>query len=248
MKSVNLSKNTRNKTRKNMKGGSLKTSYGSVILPKGTKLYHASVGKLCTLPSKPVLFMTLHPSEWHMEDAHISVVELQREVTLLFMIKGIRHMRLFSSLNNYIENKNKNLAKMDYNKIKCWLPYLKKENLDGWFSSIENKAPIEFAILNEPSVLKIVECSPIEYNWTNSYYNNNMELIPKNWGTKYKISSYNNPIKFILNSRFKPQIEEYIRVVSEQDIDGTAFSLILKNADISYFDAPLEKIDWCTTV
>jgi hypothetical protein len=75
-----------------------------------------------------------------------------------------------------------------------------------------------------------------------------MELIPKNWGTKYKISSYNNPIKFILNSRFKPQIEEYIRVVSEQDIDGTAFSLILKNADISYFDAPLEKIDWCTTI
>jgi hypothetical protein len=240
-----LEKKTRSKTRKNMKGGSLRTSYGVVILPKKTRLYHASSNKLCDLPSKPVLFMTLHPSDWYAEDSHISVIELQKEVTLLFMVRHIRNMRIFSSLNNHIGN-GKNLEKMNYEKIKCWLPFFQKEKLDGWFSSIENKNTIEFAILNDPSILKIVECLPIEYNWMNSTINNNMELIPKNWGTKYKISTYNIPIKMILNSRFKDIIETYMQQVSEQDPYGTTLSLILKNASITYIDAPLENIKWCS--
>jgi len=237
----------KNKTKRKiheMIGGALKTSYGTVILPKGTRLYHASVNKLCSLPQKPVLFMTLHPSEWYSEDSHISVVELQRDVSLLFMVKQIHRMRIYSSLNNYL-NKNNNLAKMNYEKIKCWIPFLEKENLDGWFSSIENKTAIEFAIINDPSTLKIIDCMPINFNWTNTNYNDNLQLIPKNWGTKYKISSASLPIKLILNSRFKQQIEDYQKQVLEEDPYGTAFSVLLKNADISYFDAPIEKISWC---
>lgn len=229
-----------------MKGGNIKTSYGTVILPKGTRLYHSSITKLCELPNKPVLFMTLHPSEWYAEDSHISIIELQRDVTLLFMVKYIHRMRLYSSLNNYLENENSNLAKMNYEKIKCWLPFLKKENLDGWFSSIENKTAIEFAVLNDPSILKIVECLPITFNWVNSSYNNNMEIIPKQWGNKYLISSLKLPIKFVLNSRFKSQIEAYEKQVAEEDPYGTAFSVLLKNAEIKYINAPLETIKWCS--
>lgn len=236
----------KNKTRKNMKGGSLKTSYGVIILPKGSLLYHASMGELCTLPLKPVLFMTLHPSEWYMENAHISVIELQKETTLLFMIRNIRGMRIFSSLNNYLGNNNTNLAKMNYEKIKCWLPFLQKESLDGWISSIENKSAIEFAILNNESILKIKKCLPIDYNWANSTYNNNMELIPKKWGTKYPISSQLLPIKLILNSRYKEQIESYKKQIAEEDPKGSAFSILLENANIKYIDAPLENISWCS--
>jgi hypothetical protein len=182
--------------------------------------------------------MTLHPSEWYAEDSHISVIELQREVTLLFMVQSIHRMRVFSSLNAYLENGASNLAKMDYEKIKCWLPFLKKENLDGWFSSIENKTSVEFAVLNDPSVLKIVECLPIHFNWANSTYNK-----PKNWGTTYEITK--TPIRFVLNSRFKSQIEEYERQVARDDPDGTAFSVLLKTATIDYIEAPLETIKWC---
>jgi hypothetical protein len=234
-----------NKTRKAMRGGSLKTSYGVVILPKGTRLYHLSTNKLCSLPQKPVLFMTLHPSEWYIEDSHISVVELQREVSLLFMVKYINRLRIYSSLNNYLGNQNTNLAKMNYENIKCWLPFLKKENLDGWFSSIENKTAIEFAILNDPSVLKIIECLPIKFNWNNTSYNSNMELVPKKWGSKYPISSLTDPIKMIINSRFKEQIENYQIQIKEQDPDGTAFAVLLKNAEITYIDAHLDTIKWC---
>jgi hypothetical protein len=228
-----------------MRGGNIKTSYGIVKLPKGTRLYHASTNKLCTLPPKPVIFMTLHPSEWYAEDSHISVIELQRDVSLLFMVKQIHRMRVYSSLNNYLGNQNTNLAKMSYERIKCWIPYLEKEALDGWFSSIENKTAIEFAILNDPSILKLVECAPIAFNWTNANYNNDMKLVPKKWGNIYTISSLTKPIQMILNSRFKPQIEAYLAQVAEEDPDGTAFSILLKNANITYIDAPLEEIKWC---
>ncbi len=233
------------KTRRRMRGGNIKTSYGIVKLPKGTRLYHASTNKLCTLPPKPVIFMTLHPSEWYAEDSHISVIELQRDVSLLFMVKQIHRMRVYSSLNNYLGNQNTNLAKMSYERIKCWIPYLEKEALDGWFSSIENKTAIEFAILNDPSILKLVECAPIAFNWTNANYNNDMKLVPKKWGNIYTISSLTKPIQMILNSRFKPQIEAYLAQVAEEDPDGTAFSILLKNANITYIDAPLEEIKWC---
>jgi hypothetical protein len=59
------------------------------------------------------------------------------------------------------------------------------------------------------------------------------------------LDSMRSGIKLILNSRFKQQIEDYQKQVLEEDPYGTAFSVLLKNADISYFDAPIEKISWC---
>lgn len=234
------------KTRKRMKGGSLRTSYGVVTLPMGTRLYHLSTNKLCSLPqTKPVVFMTLHPSEWYAEDSYISIIELQKDVSLLFMINQIHKMKLYSSLTNYLSNQNTNLAKTDYNRIKCWLPYLRKEGLDGWFSSIENKTAIEFAIRNDPSILKIVECLPIQFNWANTKYSTTMNLIPKQWGIKYPITSLTNPIHMVLNRRFESQIEAYKRQVAEEDPEGTALSILLKNAFITYIDAPIDTIKWC---
>jgi len=218
----------------------LKLSYGVVILPKGTRLYHTNIGKACSY--KPVLFSTLHPSEWYMENAYVSIIELQRDISLLFMVKMIYKLRVISAFNDYLGIPNSNLIKQNYNKIKE--DHLEKEQLDGWFSSIENKTTVEFAIINTPSVLKIIDCVPIRFNWNNSSYANDMTLIPKKWGTEYPISSVEIPIKCILNSRFKPMIEEYQKQISEEDPRGTAFSILLENADISYFDAPLEKIQW----
>lgn len=235
----------RGKTRRRIKGGSLRTSYGIIKLPMGTRLYHLSTNKLCSLPqTKPVIFMTLHPSEWYSYDSFISVVELQRDVALLFMVKQIHRMRIYSSLNEYLGNQNTNLAKTDYDKIKCWLPYLRKENLDGWFSSIENKTAIEFAIRNDSSLLKIIDCLPIQFNWANTNYSTNMNLIPKRWGVTYPISSLTNPIHMVLHRRFEPQIEAYKQQIAEEDPEGTALSILLKNAYITYIDAPIESIKW----
>lgn len=230
-------------TRKKRKE-SLRLSYGVVILPKGTHLYHISGEKLCTLPNKPVLFTTLHPSEWYMEDTYISVIELQRDVSLLFMIKAIHRLRIISALNDYLGIPNSNLQKQNYNKIKEWLPFFHKENLDGWFSSIENKSAVEFAIMNDINILKIVNCIPIRFNWNNSSYNKDMIIIPKQWGTEYPISSIKIPVTFILNRRYKPMIETYRKQIEDEDPRGTAFSILLENAKVIYFDSPLETIRW----
>ncbi len=242
-----MDKSTR-KTRKKMRPrtGSLRNSYGVVILPKGTRLYHASIKNLCTLPNKPVLFMTLHPSEWYTEDSYISVIELQREVTLLFMIRNIRRMRIFSALNNYLGIDNSNLYKMNSTKISGWLPYLRNENLDGWFCSIENKGTVEFAITNDPTILKIVECKTIKRDWINVNYTENMNLIPKRWGNQYPLSSSTIPIRFVINRQFQNQIESYQKEVAEDDPCGTAFSVLLENAIIEYIDAPVNTIHWIT--
>lgn len=203
-----------------------------------------SVKERCTLPSKPLVFTTLHPSEWYMEDTYISVIELQRDVKLLFMINAIHRLRILSALNTFIEDNNLNLAKQNSTKIQKWLPRFQEAGLDGWFTSIENKSTIEFAIRTDPSVLKILECHPIRLNWKNSWYTQDMNIIPKNWGTAYPLSSLEKPVKFILNSRFKPMIEAYQKQIAEEDPRGTAFSVLLENAEISYFDAPVEKVKW----
>ena len=226
-----------------MEGG-LRSSYGTVHLKKGTRLYHTSTTELCTLPNKPVLFLTLHPSEWHIENTHVSVIELQRDVSLLFMVKLIRSIRIFSSLNDYLDSNSNNLTKMQYDKIKTWVPHFKEESLDGWMSSIENKTAIEFAVINDPAIIKLVDCLPIQYNWANSTYNNNDELVPKNWGKLYPLYTKEYPVQMHIHSRFRPQIESYKKIMEESDKLGTAFSVLLDNAEITYFDGPVNVIKW----
>lgn len=228
------------KTRKYKR--TLRSSYGYIRLPKGMCIYHASKSELCVLPEKPILFTTYHPSEWYTEDAYISVIELQKDIDLLFMIQNIRGLRIFSSLSNYLEPPGNNMSKMNYENCKKWIPYLQKESLSGWISSIENKTAIEFAIINDPSILKIVKCNPIQYNWKNATYTNEGTFVPKQWGNIYSIS--NKRVKMHIHRRFKPQIESYIETILQEDKNGTAFSLLLDRADISYFDANIEKIRW----
>lgn len=221
----------------------LLSTYGVVIFPKGSRFYHASFNQYCNLPKKPMLFTTLHPSEWYSQDSYISVIELQRDIRVLFMIQLIRNYRIYSALNNLLEYSNTNLAKMNESKLKEWVTYLKNENLDGWLTSIENKTTIEIAIRMDSSILKIVECNPIQMNWINSKYLNNT-IIPKQWGSLYPITTTKAPVKIIINKHFKEQIEKYQTDMAEEEPQGTTFSILLENADIQYLDSPMEKVSW----
>ena len=178
--------------------------------------------------------------------AFVSTIELQTDVSVLFMVESIRGMRVYSALTTFLGKNGSNLAKMKTENLLKWIPLLQKENLHGWFSSIENKTAVEIALMNDDSVIKIVDCKPLQYNWTNSKYNNvfgSFSLVPKKWGT-YEISTMSRPVKIRLNRRFQSQIEEYQKRVEEEDLRGTAFSVLLENAEISYFDAPLQKCVW----
>lgn len=222
---------------------SLRTSYGTVILSKGTKLYCM---KHTYRIGDPVLFVSLHPSEWSLSgNTKIITLELKKDISLLFMISLIRNLSIISAINTFLGNTISNLFKNDYEKIKNWIPYLQKEQLDGWLTSIDNTDTIEFAIINDPSIFKVMDCKPIYFDWCNPTYIKDSfdkyRFIPKNWGIHYSISKES---KMILNSRFKPQIEAYIHLIKNEFPKETILYTMFINAGIEYIDAPEQKIRW----
>lgn len=234
---------TRRKTRRKPRVSGLRASYGEVLLRKGTRLYHTSPTAMCERPDKPMIFTTFHPSEWYRNSEDVvSVIELQQDVSLLFMVQGIRHLRIFSALGNLLDKPGSNLMKMRIEYLTKFRPWLEKEQFDGWFSTIEGKTAIEVALINNPAVYKVVECAPIQWSWNNSTIGNDGALVPKKWGSVYPVV-IPTP-RLTLNARFRPQLEAYIAEIARDDPGGTAFSRILEEADIRYVDAAAALIKW----
>jgi hypothetical protein len=83
-------------------------------------------------------------------------------------------------------NKRGNLSKMNNSKLLLFSTQLKKNNFDGWFTSINNKTNVEVALINNSNLYKLLKTDKLNENWINSYYENNI-LIHKNWGFNYPI-------------------------------------------------------------
>ncbi len=157
------------------------------------------------------------------------------------MINEIRNVRVYSSLNLLCGN---NLAKTNCDNLSKFVEYLKYENFDGWMSSIENGTAVEVALINDPALFTIKSVEPLEFNWKNANYNNSGELVPKNWGSKYTISSKTYPILLDVHIRFKTRIEKYVETIARNEPFGTALSIILDNAYIKYHDGNIHNIKW----
>ena len=224
----------------------LKEVYGEMILKKDIILYHTSeeIFNNKSEEEKPILFCTFHPSEYGMIGDYVTMVKLKRDVSLFFMIEDIKKARIYSALSILINHKNGNLAKRHKEELEFFTKQLKKDNLDGWFSSIENKGTVEVSLINDKNLYEIVETEPLMNNWNNGNINNNVIKI-KNWGMKYKVYSIEYPVIFNINERYKPMLEKYIDFEKEtQLINQYIFQKILKNAIIMYHKYNYKKIDW----
>lgn len=224
----------------------LKEVYGEMILKKDIIVYHTSeeVFNYKREEDKPMLFCTFHPSEYGMIGDYVTTVKLRRDVSLFFMIEDIKKARIYSALSTLINHKNGNLAKRHKEELEFFTKRLKKENLDGWFSSIENKGTVEVALINDKNLYEIVETKALMNNWNNGNINNNVIKI-KNWGTKYKVYSTEYPIILNINERYKPIIEKYIDFEQETKlINQYILQKILKNGIITYHKYNYKKIDW----
>jgi hypothetical protein len=228
----------------------LRDIYGEVILKKGCILYHTSDEPFIYRPEKPMLFCTFHPSEYGMIGDYVTIIKLKKDISILFMIEDIKKARIYSSLSTYIDHKYGNLAKRNNNELHFFKDQLKKENFEGWFSSIENKGTVECAIINNTDLYKAYKSKLLKYNWKNGNINNtlnntiNNTVNIKNWG-KYSISFIKKPIILNINIRFKKMIERYIDFeIDSKLINQYIFQMILKNAIIKYHDIPYQKINW----
>jgi hypothetical protein len=192
----------------------LKSTYGSLIIKKDTILYHTTDEEFYYNPKKKLLFTIFHPSEWVGYDSeYIMRIRLKRDINVLFFISGFRKHYV---LSNQAEKKSTAFLK----------------NLDGWLASIENRSHVEVAILNDPTIFKVISFEPLRKNWRNG---NCLGGIPecKNWGTLYPISSRSLPVVFQLNEKYRRLIEEYIQYGLESKYPFEyALQVILENAII----------------
>ena len=68
----------------------LRDKYGEMIIKKGTVLYHTSDNQFTINNSKPMLFLTFHPSEYiRGSDSFITRIALNKDFSLFFMIDRI---------------------------------------------------------------------------------------------------------------------------------------------------------------
>ena len=205
-------------------------------LRKGSILYHTTNEKFIEKPNeeKPFLFCTFHPSEY--PNKYVNFIKLKKDISLLFMIETIKGNRIFSSLNLFTNNKNKNLSKTKLKNLLCYAEKIKMENLDGWFTSIENKASVEVALLNDTNLFEVIKKGRFNNN-TNNMNENKI----KDWGKKYKICTTYLPMKLKINIRYKEMIEKYKK---SGDLKMYIFQVLLDNCNINYHKGELKNFSW----
>ena len=222
----------------------LKKSYGVMKIKECSVLYHASDKKFKHNTNKPMLFCTFHPSEWY--GKYITKIRIKKDISLLFMIDLIKNDKIWSSLNKMTNDELLNLAKMKDKNLECYVEELKKDKLNGWFSSIENKTTVEIALINSSKIFEAIETDKLKKNWRNgNCANENNTKIPKNWGYIYKISTIERPVKLKINLRYKKMIEEYKKYEKRSGYPFEyVFQVLLENAKIFYHKEDFKKITW----
>jgi hypothetical protein len=222
----------------------LKKIYGKMIIKKGSILYHTSYEEFKTNPDKAMLFCIFHPSEWNGYSPYITFIRLKHNVKLLFMVDEIIKNKILSNLNSFTNHKNGIMIKRHNNILKLFSTKLKKENFDGWFSSIEDKSAVEVALINNDDIFEVVKTEELKRNWRNgNCANQNNIKIPKNWGYLYPISTIERPVKLKINLRYKKMIEEYKKYekLSKYPFEYI-FQVLLENAKIFYYKDDFTKI------
>ncbi len=219
--------------------GKLFKKYGSMILKKGTILYHVSDSKEFDNKNsreKPFLFCTFHPSEWF-GYKYVHFIKLLKDVRLFFMIKKINGNRIISSLSDIIIDHPKgNLAKMDLEVQTEMKIILEKEYFDGWFTSIENKATVEVALLSGKNIYECIHTEKIIKAWRNGNCSNDgKNVICKVWKERYKLSFLENMIKLRINEKYKKMFEKYKKNEhNSKYIHEYIFQIILDSANIKF--------------
>lgn len=214
----------------------LRETYGEIIIKEGSILYHTSDKIYKFRSKKPMLFCSFHPSEYTGYNKYLHYIKIKKDISLLFMINYIDKIKIYSSLNDIIDHPNKNLAKKHDYVLKIMVKDLKKENFDGWFSSIENKPHVEVALNNDKDIYEVIDTKILKQNWNNGRYkgDNNEIIIKKDWGS-IPICTIKIPVILNIKKKYKRMIKKYKDCeISSKFISEYIFQIILDNAIINY--------------
>jgi hypothetical protein len=237
---MNKSRHTRKK-----RAPTLRKTYGELWLPAGTLLYHSSQDPFVTNPQKPMLFTTFHPSEWYTAvNEYITPIKLNRPVSLLFMVGGFSRTRIQPLLNTLIGYPNTNLAKQVDRNLECYVRHLRADRFDGWFSTIEGRAFVEVALINDPAIFA---AAPSHKTATENSNANNGGFRPQRFGTRYQFSpAQPTQPRLTVHVRYRPEIEQYMADCAREAPNAFACEALFAASQIRYRDGPLpqEPIRW----
>ena len=122
------------------------------------------------------------------------------------MIDSIKNIKIYSSLNQIINHPNK------YNYVLNEIVNEhKKENFDGWFSSIWNKGFIEIVLINDTKLFELIDSQNLNRNQRNGNYTDN-QITLKNWVKKYEICTIKKPVILNINQKYEDIITIYKRI------------------------------------
>jgi hypothetical protein len=188
-----------------------------------------------------MLFCTFHPDEYATSGEYITKIQLQKDVSLFFMIDNIYKTFIISALISLLNNPIGYLETRNYDKLIYFINKIKEEKFDGWFSSIDKKIRLEVALINNKNIFKKIDENIKFIN--NKNFNLN-RIYPLD--NKYLICSLENPLIININTRYKKIIQDYIDLgIKKKYIDKIDFQIILQNAIISYHEHNYEsKINW----
>ena len=200
--------------------------YGQIIFPKGFCFYHRSKN-IYDNNNKPIneIFCTLGYNNWN--NTNLYKITLTSDTPLLFAVKKINQLWLISSLDDiykkYIDNKthyNDVDVKQEIDLRNKLINALRKLNITGWYTSIENRCwdevclfenyyynidimsnndYIDSLLLMNP-ILNIGNTVKLEYNNLYKYYSdklNNIQDDEKEY--EYISKNYNFVRMFIAN-------------------------------------------------
>ena len=206
-------RNVLNKTVKNNSNTEVQTlrnTYGYITIPKGMSFYHASHTPYDTSNPDFMLFLTFDIDEWNNSyEPYVTKFVVKKEFDILFMVNSIDTTyggKLFSLLhvllNKSIEH---NLNKDHEPNLHCYFPYIVKENLAGWFCSVENKTGIEIAIYNSNEYLKAIETVKVideDVKCNNEHVKCNNEHVKCNNKQKKSINKIFKSLEIINKKQF----------------------------------------------
>ncbi len=236
--------------------GGLFEKYGSMILEKGTVLYHTSDSSDFEEDSnnKPFLFCTFHPSEWS-GYSYVHFIQLQKDIRLLFMVKDIINDQIISALPDIVDDPRENLAKMPTSypcRSRSLLSFrepselndvilseisvdLEKEYFHGWFTSIQNKATVEVALMSGKNIYEHIKSEPLKRAWRNGNCTDDGEIFCKIWRKRYILSFIEKGIKLRVHKRFKKLFRKYkLYEQKSKYINEYVFQIILDHANIKF--------------
>lgn len=258
---MNKNKTRKNKLKKNNQNEpqTLRNTYGYITIPKGMSFYHARNKPYNINKPDDVLFLTFDLSDWNNEtDLYITKFNVKKEFDLLFMVHKIHNGKIYSLLSTLLDKSEEHILNKQHDKnLDCYFPYMLKENLFGWFCSIEDGTSIEIALHNSNDFLEKIETVKIKsninnINLNNIFFNNinnmannnnntnninniyNKNITNNNVSREYVLTTENNPISLYINERYKDDIDKF-KIKSKKNNYDYPLQKLFKNAKIKYF-------------